>query len=278
MGWTVLPYLLATGGSVTDTDMSAVTDPEFTRRNSHFIFTEDYKLMGAIGAGATITRLNLSIATFNAIGKHNVWPLNLTSANELNPPRVAWYYPQAPMLPQNEEVQFLVTDGASENACAALIPMTPGHTRNIPPNQLMICVRATCSLTQVAGGWSAAGALTMEQTLRGGVYSLIGAEVVGSGSFLFRFLPARSRFYKGRRLRPGWLCQQAIGDLPEQRMHIDPFYLGEWFRFHTFELPQLEVFSIAGSSTISHELRLYLAYLGQDEMSLLDSWVGSGWQ
>lgn len=278
MGWTVLPYLLATGGAVVDTDMTAVGDAEFSRRNSHFIFTEDYKLLAAVASGATITRANIDIPSFNSIGKYNIWPVQLSSANVPSPPRIAWYYPAAPGIPQNEEIKVVVTDGASENATALLFPMTPGHSRNIPANQLLICVRATCALTQVAGAWSAAGALTMEQSLRGGVYSVVGAEVVGSGSFAFRFLPARSRFYKGRRLRPGWLCQQAIGDLPENRMHIDPMYLGEWFRFHTFELPQLEVYSIAGSSTITHEVRLYLAYLGMDEFSLLDGWVQQGWQ
>lgn len=278
MGWTVLPYLLATGGSVTDTDMTAVADTEFTRRNNHFIFTEQYKLGAAVGMGANATRFNVSSPIWNAIGKFNIWPVMISSANILSPPRISWFYPNMPMLPVNEEVQVLATDTASENAMAFIFPFTPGHGRNLPANQLLIPVRATASVTQVANGWSAPVVLTMEQSLRGGVYSLVGAECVAAASALFRLIFPRSRFYNGRKLRPGWLCQQAIGDLPEARMHIDPFYLGEWGRFHTFELPQVELYGAAATATITAELRLWLAYLGQDMMSNLDGWVGQGWQ
>lgn len=277
MGFTVLPYTLATGGSVTDQDMSAVTDQEFSQRNSHFIFTEQYKLGAVVASGATLSRANIQIPTFNAVGRFNVWPIQLSSANVPSPPRMMWLWPQAPVIPQNEEFTVKATDTVSENVCAALWLFTLGHNKNLPSNQLIIPVRCTSTITQVAGGWSAAGQLTFEQSLRGGVYSIIGAECVGSGTFLFRFIFPRGRAYQGRRIRPGWLAQQAIGDLPELRMHADPFTLGEWGRFHTFEPPQLEVFSIAGSASTAHELRLYLAYLGMDEMSLLDGWVGQGW-
>lgn len=278
MGFTVLPYLLATGGSVTDQDMLAVTDQEFSQRNSHFIFTEPYKLGAAVLMGANITRGNIQIPTFNAIGRFNIWPVMKSSANISSPPLVSWFYPNALAVPQNEEFTVKATDGSSENVAAFMWMFTQGHSRNIPGNTLIIPVRCTSTITQVAGAWSAVGQLTFEQTLRGGVYSIIGAECVGSGTALWRLIFPRSRFYMGRRIRPGWLAQQAIGDLPENRMLFDPMYLGEWGRFHTFEPPQVEVFSVAGSSSIAHEFRLYLAYLGQDEGSLLDAWVSQGWQ
>lgn len=277
MGWTVLPYELATGGSVVDTDMTAVADPVFTRRNSHYIFTESYQLAAAVAMGATGTRYNISVPQWNAITKMNIWPIMLSSANILSPPRVNWYQPAKPTIPQNEEFQVLATDGASENTAAFIFPMTPNHQKNIPANQQIICARATFTATQIANGWTAPTVLTMEQSLRGGVYSVIGAECVGTGSSLFRILFPRSRAYVGRYIRPGWLCQQAIGDLPETRWHIDPFYLGEWGRFHSFELPQFEVYGIAASASVTFEVRLWLAYLGQDEMSLLESWVSQGW-
>lgn len=278
MGWTVLPYEIATGGSVTDLDMSAVADPEFAPRNSHFIFTEDYKLMGAVAMGATITRANIQIPTLNAYGRFNVWPLMISSAKVLSPPRVMWLYPNGPAIPKNEEFTVKVTDGASENAAALMFIQTPGHTRNLPNTDVLIPVRATSTITQVANGWSAQSALTMEQTLRGGVYSIIAAEAVGVNSLLFRFNFPTARNYKGRKIRPGWLCQDVIGDLPETRMHIDPFYLGEWGRFHSFELPQVEIYTVAASGSVAHEFRLWLAYVGADRSSALDGWVSQGWQ
>ena len=95
-------------------------------------------------------------------------------------------------------------------------------------------------------------------------------------SALFRFNFPRARAYNGRKMRPGWLVQDVIGDLPENRMHIDPYYLGEWGRFHTFEPPQVEIYGIAASASVGFEFRLWLAYLGADVATNLDAWVAQG--
>lgn len=276
MSWTVLPYEVATGGSVSDLDMTAVADPEFTTRNSHFIFTEPYNLAALVAMGATITRANVQVPTFNAFGRWNVWPVMLSSAKILSPPRVMWLPKPQPPVPTNEEFTIKVTDGASENAAAFVFLMTPQHNRNLPQTDLVIPVRCTATITQVANGWSAQSALVFEQTLRGGVYSILSAECVGVNSALFRLNFPRARAYHGRKMRPGWLCQDVIGDLPEARLHIDPYYMGEWGRFHTFEPPQVEVYGIAASASVGFEFRLWLAYLGTDVGSNLDSWVSQG--
>jgi hypothetical protein len=277
MGWTLLPYNLATGGAVTDADMSAAADDIFSQRSAHYILTNRYILRAIFGMGATMARLNLQIPVFNAVGRFNVWPLNLSSANVLSPPRVAWLDEAAPELPQREEITLKATAGASENEYAILFPFTPGHNRNIPSNQLVIPTRWTFTPTQVANAWSAAVALTAEQSLRGGVYSVIGAQAVNAGGIAFRLHFPRARMYNGQYLRPGWLCQQAIGDQEELRMQQSPFVFGEWGRFQTFEQPQISVYS-AGTASAASELRLWLAYLGQDDNQFLDPWVSQGWQ
>lgn len=275
MAWTVLPYLLATGGSVSDTDMSAVADPVFTRRNSHYIFSNDYSIGAVVGMGATITRLVLSMPTFNAITKFNIWPLMLSSAKILSPPRTMWLWPTMPPIPQNEEVQFAVTDGASENAIALLMPFTPGHTRNVPPTPKLVPARFTAAVTQVANGWSAPVSWTMEQALRGGSYTVLAIEIVCVNSAAFRIIFPRMRSYRGQFLRPGWLCTDVIGDQPDLRMHIDPMYLGEWGRFASYELPQIEVYGAAATSTVTLEGRVWLGYLGEGD-SQVESWAAQG--
>lgn len=275
MPWTVLPYLLATGGAVVDTDMSAVADPEFSRRNSHFIFTEDYNLRAAVAMGATITRANVNVPSWNAITKFNVWPVMLSSAKILSPPRVAWYSQQMPAMPQNEEIQIAMTDGASENAMVFLFLFTPGHTSNLPAVRNLVPARFTAAITQVANGWSAPVTFSMEQSLRGGSYTILAAEVVCVNSALFRIIFPRSRFYRGRRMRPGWLCTDVIGDQPDIQLHLNPYYLGEWGRFHSFELPQIEVYGAAASAGVTVEGRLWLGYLGESE-DPLNAWVAQG--
>jgi hypothetical protein len=69
--------------------------------------------------------------------------------------------------------------------------------------------------------------------------------------------------YNGRQLRPGGLIQNtaALNPMPNQR-----FGFGEWGRFHTFELPSIQIYSDAAGGT--YEVRLELTYLGQSNSLL----------
>lgn len=273
---TILPYSLATGGAVTDADMSATSDPEFTTRNSHFIFTEDYVLLAAAAFGATCTRQNMQVPHWNAIGRANIWPINTTSTTMKSPPQVSWF-DRSPMdIPLMEEFQIKDTaTGVAENDAAALVIAPANWNANLPQGLMTIDIRATLSsATLVSLAWVSAGVISLEQSLRGGVYSIISAECICTNGIFFRLIMPRQKMYKGRKLRPGWLCQNAAGDLEEARMQVNPFILGEWGRFHTFELPQVEIWAFtAGAQTA--EVRLTLEYLGE-AVSLLENWVGTG--
>ena len=116
--------------------------------------------------------------------------------------------------------------------------------------------------------------LSFSQSLRGGVYSVIGGFVQGTNSAAWRLIFPRNKMYRGRRLRPGGLIQNAIGDVLPNCIHPLAAAWGEKGRFHTFELPTIEVFGTAAAST-TYQAFLILKYLGQDR-SLLDQYVAQG--
>lgn len=276
MGFALLGYHGAAGVNAASFDLTALTDPDFSQRNSHYIFTENYRLMCAAHLEASATRANFSAPTWNAIGKPNIWPVNV-SATVPSPPRIDTRDNAPPRLPLNEEFQFQVSNNlgaATEDAFGFMWIITDDYNRNIPRGSLPILVRCTATYNPGSAVWSGPQALVFEQSLRGGVYAVVGAEVQGTNLIAFRLIFPRYRLYNGRKLRPGWLCQNAIGDLIWPQQYSGPDVFGEWGRFHTFEPPQIESVMATGAST-AHEIRLWLVYLGED-VSLLNQGLGGG--
>lgn len=269
MGFALLSYSDATGGAVVDHDMGALVDAEFGQRNSHYVFTEQYNLLAAAAFGATMTRLNMNPPHWNAISPFNVWPIN-RSLNTPSPCQIAWYDDRPPSIPMLEEFKIRDTDTAAETTQALLWIGTSDWNRNIPAGPLFE-VRATASVAGIANVWSSLGALTFEQGLRSGVYCVVGATCWSALGNAFRLVFPHSKMYFNRKLRPGMICQNAVGDLLEAKQQIHPLMFGEWGRFHVFEPPQLELLSnTTGAAT--QELRMWLVYLGEgDATSVLQS-------
>jgi hypothetical protein len=266
-----IAYSTATGGSVTDQDVAMVADPVITQRNSHAIVTAPWNLIGAAVFGPNMTRVNIQYPTIEALGRHNVWPV-MKSATVPSPPLPDLYLDYPIPLGIEEEIQVKQTDTASETPDIFLFLADPGWNRNIPAPApqfpLTLCMRFTATITIVAHGWSALSALTMEKTPYGGTYSIIGAELQGTNVQLFRLIFPSGKMYNGRILRPGWLAQNAIGDQPMYGYYRGWNFLGEWGRFHTSELPQIEIYGATGGSQAC-EGRLWVRYMGR-ERSLLN--------
>jgi hypothetical protein len=220
--------------------------------------------------GANTTLVDLLCPTWNAIGKMNSYP-PVRSAQPVSATypdlRADWAVP----IPLNEEFQIQTTNdaGAAVRQNAAFWILTNDWNRNLPPAIFPIMIRATATPTKIANAWSGPSTITLEQSLRGGVYSIIGADCFAAGCIAFRCIFPRQKLYSGRKLRPGNLCQNALGDFPPLQGQNQARYWGEWGRFHTFELPQFEVWGNAGGA-VTLELRLHCLYLGV-ELSLLEA-------
>jgi hypothetical protein len=266
MPFHLINYTLATGGSVTDTDMTAATDSEVSQRNSHYIFTEQYQLLAAFANGANLTRVNIQIPTWNQVTRFNVWPVNKSSNVPSNPQLDYWFaYP--PPIPVNEEFTVKATDSANEQVNVFLWLGTANWNRNLPAGMQPLPifeVRVNYTTPALSANvWSGLSAVTFEQSLRGGTYAVVGAQIQGSGLLAARFVFPRAPIYNNRKMRPGVLCQQAIGDVPIVFPPFGPMMWGELGRFSTFEPPQLEFFA-NGAGAVTMESRWWLVWLSTD--------------
>lgn len=277
MGFALLAYNLASDtASGVNTDYTAATDPDFSVRNGHYIFTESYKLLAAaLVSGASLTRGRFQVPTWNAIGEFTIFNVG-TALEPATNQQIDSYLAYPPAIPQMEEFQMQAsnTGAGTLQENGAIIIGTDDWSQNLPRGRLPIQVRASFTVTPTANAWSGPQTITLSQSLRGGVYAVVGAQLQGDDSVWFRLIFPRYKLYHGRKLRPGWIIQNAVANIANYNLPNWPFTLGEWGRFHTFELPTCEVFGTAADST-TYQLFLWLVYLGED-VSQLSQGLGGG--
>lgn len=257
--------------------LTAANDPDITQQNGQYIFTGDYQLLAATMVGASVTFGRFNVAEWNGRGRPNVFAAN----RALTPPANAFwdlYFENKLALPKNQQIQVLVTNnlGASteiENMVWQVA--TPDWSLNNPPGMYDLLVHATVTATPTLNAWQENLALVFDQLPLGGVYVVLGAQVVGANAVAYRLNFPRTRLYGGRRLRPGGLVMTAFGNSPEATLG-DPFtQWGVMGGFHTFEPPTLGLFGAAAVSTTYHVF-LKCRFLGQ-QVALLDQFVMSNY-
>lgn len=258
-------YTLTTAGALAFQDMSAAVDGSISQRNNHLIFTEPYRLLAAMIMGATITDARLDNPTLNAVSLHHITP-PLASATVPTNPTIDDYRAYPIQLPINEEIGIRMSNGAAETDQAFIFLGTPNWNVQLPNGIRRLTMRATATATRVANAWSGSAALTFEQSPRGGVYAIIGAECIEASTLAFRIDFPRARLNNGRKMFPGDIAKNAAGNVPNK---YGRSWLGEWGRFHTFEPPFLQVFSTAAGAG-AETLNLDCILLG-DDPSLLSA-------
>lgn len=255
--------MLAYQGTATlaapNTKITAVADPIFSQRNTNFIFSEDYQMLASFYHGVTPTVARFNVPTWNTLGRQQIWPLE-QSATIPDLPQMLDYRDFPLAFPKREEIAIEASCSAAgpEQHEAFLWIAPPGLNRNLPRGQQRIMVRATAAAPGTTLVWGALGAITFAENLRGGYYSLIGAQCFDAGTLAIRFLFPRGPQYGGRVLRPGILCTEAIANSPLKENMGGFGVLGA---FDTDEPPQIEIYANATGASVQ-ELRLDLIYHG----------------
>lgn len=264
----------AAGVNAANLDMVAATEADFSQRNSHYVFTEDYDLLAAALVGASVTRGRFQAPHWNALAEFAIVNANRALQPPANP---QWDdYRAFPIpIPRNEEFQVQTSNnlGASteiENCVLQIAPrgqwgLNIDRGQSIPGMEKggLFWTRTSFTVTPTLNAWSGPQALTFQQQLRGGLYGVVGGMMQGSNSVAWRLVFPRMKLTGGgRKLRPGNLIQNAVGD--QASCNVLPWKL-EWgplAMFHTFEPVQAEVFGTAASST-TYQLFLSLVYMGE---------------
>ncbi len=250
----------ALGVAAANAEIAAVADQEFASPNNRFIFTEDYELFGAYYVAASATDLRLNMPTVNGIARHHVSPLQ-RNATIPSLPEVVDYRRDPIKLPVKES---LVWEGSNNLGLLTEVSTVFSFIRPLgevftqPRGLQSLTVAATYTLTTTIGAWTGPGNLTFAEQLKGGWYSVVGVQGIEANILAMRLIFNRPFFHKGRKLRPGWLGTNALGNVSQRDFAKG---LGEWGRFHTFEPPQIDVFAIDAAAHTG-DLSIELVYHG----------------
>lgn len=274
----MLAYTGNNPGATNNFDLTALTDPDFSQRNGHYIFTESYRVGYLIAQSAGMTDARLVTPTFNAINSDGFRMGSFQQAAGIGgvPTLMDRLIPKPLQVPQMEEFQFQTSKSAvgAQQQFGLMSLITDGWNANYPSGPEMMMEATTASFTPAANVWSGPQALVMNANPRGGVYAVIGAALQQTADTLaFRMIFPRSAMYNNRKLRPGWIAQNAIGSFEDVITQVNRFHLGIWGFFHTFELPTIEVLATT-SAAMTPIFRMWTIYLGGD-LSLLNQQLAS---
>jgi len=261
----ILAYNVTAGVNDVDVDMTALPDPNFSRRGgatgfNHWIFTEKYSLMAAYYGAVSALRARLSISSWNSYGAQQIYPPN-RSLNIPSNPQVRDLRSYAPEIPMNEELAVLESNNlaaATEQTFAILFIAPHGEPRQLTRGVNRIMARFTAAVTTVANGWTGDVGITITDQIKGGTYAVNGLEVVGADVLAARLNLVHAPTYQGRKLQAGCLATPTIGNVP---LRFGPDWLGEMGRFNNFELPQIAFLSTAAAA-ITVTGFMDLTYLG----------------
>lgn len=243
-------------------DTTVVPDEVIGSRNSHLIFTDQYRLLACQPIGALLNRARFGNAALQKYSFNHLHPLTVSATQPTNP-QVLDFRGDPVELPMNEELTVeLGNSGAGPTQSSVILALGSDRwSMNLPTGDAELVARATAVVT--AGSettWTALANMTFERDLINGVYAVVGASVVAAGALAFRLRFPDQMAVNGKQHRPGWLVQETFATQPNLLWKQG---FGEWGRFHTFSLPQIQTLADAAGGT--YEIRLNLIYLGADK-------------
>jgi hypothetical protein len=264
----LLAYTGNSTPAVNNLDMTALTDADFSIRNGHYIFTESYRVAYLFAQSNTMTDSRLLTPTYAALNSDGFRIAGFQQKAGIGgvPTLADRLVAQPLLIPQMEEFQFQgsKSSAVAEQLWGLMSLITDGWNRNLDSGPQIMMEATTASFTPTANAWSGPVPLIMNANPRGGVYAVIGASLQQTADVLaFRMIFPRSSMYNNRKLRPGWIAQNAVGSFEDVITQVDRFHLGTWGYFHTFELPTIEVLATT-SAAMTPIFRMWTVYLGGD--------------
>lgn len=231
-------YRATITNGLVDAAINAVQDNQLTISNNNFVLPKQAKLLWAAGFGTNLNRLRLNTPKMRYVSLPSLVPINAANVVPANP-NIVDYVDENIILDTIDEVgvQGTHTDAAPQ-ALTALLAFGFGF-REVPA-QPVFRVRATATITQVAGSW-VNGNMTFDQTLPRGTYHVVGLDVVGANCTAARLV------FAGGGYRPGTICRDTAAS--NKHRLFDSHRLGVFGTFDSINTPSLDIFALGAGAT-----------------------------
>lgn len=219
------------------TAMTRVNDPQIASDGTNFLAPESTQIRIAAAGGTNISRARINTAAAREVALPEIYPLN-NALTIPSPANVADFgeFGIAPRKNDALGVDVIHTDAGTQ-VMYALLMLHFGRVN--PRGGQEYRVRFTGAITGVVGSW-ASGPITIDQTLPGGVYQVVGLDVFGTNLLGARLL------FPGGGYRPGVLARNSIYTVPP--LLFNDGRLGVFGTFENTAPPQLEVYVEAANS------------------------------
>lgn len=238
----VAAYYKSQTNGVTYDPLSVVSDQALTPAQSQgYQFPRNWRVAKSFAMG-----VNLSAARINAPSLRNIMLPEiipaLPSATVTTRPPVVDYGLNGPLIQANEAC-VIETSRAGADAQPVTGALWLYERMSPTPGGQIFTAVASFTNTLIAGNWTLS-ALTFNQTLPAGKYTVVGMEVTCGDAALARLV-----FPGFNQWRPGCIVDLAYGN------QIQPGYfrmgaMGVWGEFFNTAQPQIEVFGlVAGAET-----------------------------
>jgi len=224
-------------GAVND-QLNAVLDQGITlTQNNNYVFSQEVEIRLAYALGTGISRTRINAPSLRRLFLPSIQPLDTATAPP-DLPAIADLRNAGLTIPRMDEVGIETTNtdaGAQQHTVGLWIG--DGQYNSTPGP--IFTARFTAAITSVAFAW-VIGAITLEQGLPAGVYT-----VVGFSCWVTSLLFARLQF-PTQVWRPGVVGRTAEGN--DERFLFRMGGMGDFGTFVNIALPQLEIFCNAAAA------------------------------
>jgi hypothetical protein len=238
---------IATG--LTLAQLTQVAEPIIPASANGFLVQPLNKVAMACLVGTGAVRAQLQSASLRKNPYIDIAPVNRGLLAE-SPVRFTDWRLAPLVLAQNEELDAFAAQNAGTNQSPCLgVWFCDGPIPEIT-RQSHLTIHATASATLNAAGYTSVS-FTMDQSLDPGTYAIIGARCFSATGIFFRFIPNMGASV----YRPGAPMVQAYDGADMAGSRHGGW--GEWLRFATTNLPQVEIFATSADTAEELWIDLY---------------------
>lgn len=240
----------ATVAATSQTDLTPVSDQNILVQNSHFVFQQPARLLGATYMHAVAGQAAFSTPTLRLITSPRMHNL-IRAVQPPTFPQIHDYRRNPLVIPKMEELQLLVTNAAVTSGVGTGVAFVDtGNMRQAQLGQTYV-LRGTSTVAAIANQWSLLSAITWIDTLPVGRYAVTGGVVASTNAQAFRVR------FQNQIDRPGGLSQ--VSEFLDQNYMFLDGGLGEWGQFDNYAMPLVEV--LCNGADASHVILLDITRL-----------------